>query len=49
MGQFYSSCCFSKMQEHSKSGRHVRNTSMSEHGVTNLNKNTDGPAMVTEA
>ena len=37
------------MQEHSKSGRHVRNTSMSEHGVTNLNKNTDGPAMVTEA
>ena len=22
---------------------------MSEHGVTNLNKNTDGPAMVTEA
>ena len=44
MGSFFSSYCFSKMQEQSKSGRHVRNINMSEHGVTNLNKNSDGPA-----
>ena len=49
MGSFFSSYCFSKMQEQSKSGRHVRNINMSEHGVTNLNKNSDGPAMETEA
>ena len=59
MGSFFSSYCFSKiivsrgdyakMQEQSKSGRHVRNINMSEHGVTNLNKNSDGPATETEA
>ena len=37
------------MQEQSKSGRHVRNINMREHGVTNLNKNSDGPALETEA
>ena len=49
MGSFFSSYCFSKMQEQGKSGRHVRNINMSEHGVTNLNKNSDGPATETEA
>ena len=45
-GIIFSSYCFSKMQEQSKIGRHVRNKYLSEHGVINLNKNTDEPAMM---
>ena len=48
-GIIFSSYCFSKMQEQSKTGRHVRNKYLSEHGVTNLNKNTDEQAMMTDA
>ena len=48
-GIIFSSYCFSKMQEQSKTWRHVRNKYLSEHGVTNLNKNTDEQAMMTDA
>ena len=48
-GSFFRLIVFSKMQEQSKTGRHVRNKYLSEHGVTNLNKNTDEQAMMTDA
>ena len=46
VGSFFRLIVFPKCKNQVKIGRHVRNKYLSEHGVINLNKNTDEPAMM---